>query len=34
MGSILITVLMLAVGAIVASMLVVMVDLLAEFDQG
>lgn len=34
MGSILITVLMLVVGAIVASMLVVMVDLLSEFDQG
>jgi hypothetical protein len=34
MGSIAITVLMLVVGAIVASMLVVMADLLAEFDQG
>jgi hypothetical protein len=34
MGSIVITVLMLMVAAIVASMLVVMVDLLAEFDQG
>jgi hypothetical protein len=34
MGFILITVLMAAVAAIVSGMLVVMVDLLAEFDQG